>query len=612
MSKNSNDSLISLIEVSESEEDIACSEYKKKAGNIILKNVHRVVRNWRKCLACDEKKNLQRPSKQMRVYFMRTQKLYIEKNDRVCQFHTQSQNWNICCKKSQMFSSKMVDEMIEFLLHLPLEDATKNQPLNIGLTQTEFKQILFELGIPENPNKKENKNVIAVELYIERLHTGHTYKQMALKYKMSRVSIGKIVKRGRDILLQHFVPSHLGYQNCNREWLKDHTTDFARMLYCDNNPEKIVIVCDGTYIYCSRSTNYAHQKSTYSGHKRRSLFKNLKFISVDGVIIDTFGPFRATLDDAKITEIIFAKSSFKNILRAGDVVLVDRGFRNCMKTFKRMKLDAKIPGFIQKGMGGQLTTKLCNQSRMVTKMRFAIEAANGRMKMKWHLLNKVIPSILSVHLMSDYKIGCAILNSFGKRIICDKSDFLDIGTRMLNRVDVKNELCQIIKKKAFQKSRKHFQFVSTKQFFFPKFNEVQLKRFSLGNYAIKQAISYIADIKKKNGSFPIRTLPSVYVQTHFGKICDKNNFTKAMLIFTQMNSRFRSNVVHDVYVLYDATIKANRENILYYCTCQHGRRTVGCCSHVMTIIYYFGYGRHQKKENSPASYLNDFFDIDLS
>lgn len=192
----SNDSLISLIEVNDSENDIAASQHKVNKSHIVLKNVQRVVRNWSKCLACDERKNLQRPSKKMRSYFIRTKKLYIEKNDRVCNFHSQSQNWDIHCKKKPIFSSKVIDEMVDFLLHLSSDDTTSEPPLNIGLTVTEFKQILFELGIPESPTNEENKIITAVKLYIERLHTGQTYKQMALRYKTSRVSIGQIVKRG--------------------------------------------------------------------------------------------------------------------------------------------------------------------------------------------------------------------------------------------------------------------------------------------------------------------------------------------------------------------------------------------------------------------------------
>lgn len=608
-SKSSNDSLISLIEVGENENDIAGDEKEKNKGNIVLKNIHRVVRNWRKCLACDEKNNLQRPSKKMRLYFCKMKRMYIEKNDRVCQFHAQPQNWNIRCKKTSVFTNKIVNEMVDFLLNSQSNEAIIEPPMNIGITVTELKQILFELGIPENPNKGQNIIVAAVNLYIERLHTGQTYKQMALRHKMSRISIGQMVKRGRNILLEHFVPSHLGYKNCTREWLLNHTTDFARMLYCNNDPNKCVVICDGTYIYTYSSTNYAHQRNTFSGQKKRHLFKIMKFVTVDGLIIDTFGPFRATQNDAQIINTIFEKSAFKCFLNAGDVVLVDRGFRDCIESFKKMKLDVRIPGFIRKGTHGQLTSKQCNESRLITKMRFVIELANGRMKMKWGLFNKIIPSILSTHLMSDYRIGAAILNSFGKLIVTDKNDYYDVAKQMLRNVDTKNELTQIINGNKFQKSRKHFESISSKQLFFPKFNEKQLKQFSLGNYSIKQAVSYTADILKKKKVFPIYQLPSVHVKSIFGEICENKHFEKPMLIFTKMDSRFRSSTVHDVYMLYNA-IKTNRE-FLYYCTCQHGRRTVGCCCHVMTIVYYFGYARHLNIHFNPASHLDNFFDIDL-
>lgn len=431
---------------------------------------------------------------------------------------------------------------------------------------------------------------------------------MALKYKTSRVTIGQIVKRGRNIILQNFVPNNLGYRNCTRELLKNHTTDLARLLYC-NDPEKCVIICDGTYVYCNSSSNYSHQRHTYSGQKRRHLFKIMKFITVDGFIIDIFGPFRANQNDAEILKVIFEKTSFKNILKAGDVVLVDRGFRDCMTTFQSLGLDAKIPAFIQKGTNGQLTTDQCNKSRLITKLRFAIELANGRMKMKWGLFNKIIPSILSTYLMSDYKIGAAILNAFGKPITCDKEDSSLIGTEMLKHVNLKNDLSRIIITKKFQQSRNFLQSISPGQLFFPKFNLKELKHFSLGNYAIKQAISYTADVKRKNGTFPIFMFPPVHVQCHFGKICVENNFTKPIFIYTRIDSRFRGNKFHDVYLLYDKINK--NHDFLFYCTCQRGRRTMGCCSHVMTVVWYFSYGRH-KSHLSPASHLDSFFDIDLN
>lgn len=609
-SNKSNDSYIPLIDVSDNS-DNECeieNQNKKNKSNIVLKDIQRVVRNWRKCFACNERRNLQRPSKKMRSEFMKSKKIFIEKNDRVCEYHSKSENWDICCKKSSVFSSKMISEMVNFLLTLSSDETKSEPPLNIGLTLTEFKQILFELGIQESPTKAENKIVLAVKLYIERLYTGHTYTQMGLRYKMSRVSIGQLVKRGRKILLEHFISNHLGYRKCSRQWLKDHTTDFARMLYCDNNPEKIVVICDGTYIYTCGSKNYAHQKCIYSGQKKRHLFKIMKFVAVDGTIIDVFGPFPAKTNDADILKIIFDQSSIKNIFNAGDVILVDRGFRDAIKVLKKMQLDVRMPDFIKKGEGGQLTTKQCNESRLITKMRFCIEAANGRMKMKWHLFNKIIPSILTINLMSDYKIASAIVNAFGQPILCEKENYLDIGEKMLNRLHTKNDLPKIINMK-FNSIAKFFISVPPEELIFPVLNENQLKQFCLGNYAMKQAVSYTAYILNIHNTFPVFLLPDQHVETLFKNIYEKKNFNNPKFILANVESRFRGGKLHKVFILFDG-IEININKFLFYCSCQYGKRTISCCGHSMAVVWYFGYGRHQPNKN-PSSYLDNFFNINF-
>lgn len=378
------------------------------------------------------------------------------------------------------------------------------------------------------------------------------------------------------------------------------------MLYCENSTEKCVIVCDGTYIYTCSSSNYSHQRKTFSGQKKRHLFKIMKIIAIDGSIIDVFGPFPATKNDAEILRSVFEQTSFEHILNAGDVILLDRGFRDCVKFLENKKIIVKMPEFISKGTHGQLTAKQGNKSRLVTKMRFAIEVANGRMKSKWHLFSRIIPSILTPHLMPDYKIGASLLNAFGKPIICDKEDFLNIGTRMIGLVNMGNELTNIIQSKCFKRTARHyFQPIEESELNFPRLNREKLKNFSLGTYVIKQAISYTAQHKKLNGQFKISILPTKHVYAHFGSICAKKKFDKPIFISTKLKSRFRSVIAHNSYILYDSCA-VDIEGILHYCECQHGQRTAGCCAHIMTIVWYFGYGQYEIAKD-PASHLNNFF-----
>lgn len=611
--QNGSNSLISLIEVaddeSESNDSISLieSESKKEMkigpNEVVIKNMQRAVRSWRHCLACIETKKLHRPSKNMRMYFSRTKKNYIEKNDRVCEFHLQRQNWdNIRLKLNTKFKSRIVDEMLSLLLDKSVDECVATK-VDIGLTEDQFRQVLSELGVSVNCNKI----IKAVRLYLERLRLAYTYEQMGLRHNMNRRAIGNMIKSGRNILLQRFVPFHLGYENLTRQWLLDHSTDLALMLHCDNDKNKCISIWDATYIYTCGSSNYSHQRKLYSGQKRRHLFKIMKITAVDGSILDVFGPFKATTNDAEILRKIFDQTSIENIFNAGDVFLVDRGFRDSVKFLRDKNFDVKIPEFVQKNTNGQLTTKQCNKSRFVTKLRYTIEVANGHMKTKWHLFNKIIPSILNKNLMSDYKIGAALSNAFVKPIICDQNDFMNVGTQMISRIDCKNELERIIQSQAFKRcERLFFQPIDPQQLIFPQLNQDQIKCISLGTYSIRQGISYAAEHKKDHGGqFEILALPSVNVWVHFGRICAKENFKKPAFILSKIRSRFRGTKIHKVYVLYDST-NYLQDKMFHLCTCQHGLRTVGACSHVMAVVWFFGCGRHENNRD-PASHQNDFF-----
>lgn len=81
----------------------------------------------------------------------------------------------------------------------------------------------------------------------------------------------------------------------------------------------------------------------------------MKLIAVDGSIIDCIGPFPATMNDSTIVMRIFRQTSFPNILQAGDIILVDRGFRDSVQFLQNKNFVVKMPEFIQKGTRGQLT-----------------------------------------------------------------------------------------------------------------------------------------------------------------------------------------------------------------------------------------------------------------
>lgn len=58
------------------------------------------------------------------------------------------------------------------------------------------------------------------------------------------------------------------------------------------------------------------------------------------------------------------------------------------------------------------------------------------------------------------------------------------------------------------------------------------------------------------------------------------------------------------YILNDPTVNGCEGICVYYCYCIQGRRNVGGCAHVASMIYYILWARHQKDLQTPAGFLD--------
>lgn len=87
-------------------------------------------------------------------------------------------------------------------------------------------------------------------------------------------------------------------------------------------------------------------------------------------------------------------------------------------------------------------------------------------------------------------------------------------------------------------------------------------------------------------------------------ILGQNNY----LIRGRIKSRHVSSRTYYTYLLLSNDVQ--RANTLeaivgYCCSCLVGRRTVGCCAHIMTIVWYLSWGRYNDVY-APASFLDDY------
>ena len=96
---------------------------------------------------------------------------------------------------------------------------------------------------------------------------------------------------------------------------------------------------------------------------------------------------------------------------------------------------------------------------------------------------------------------------------------------------------------------------------------------TFGVYQIKQANSYVA-AHLKNGKYHI----------------DESEM-ESNLLHAKIQSRHTTNTLYNLWIKYSpATICG------WFCQCKCGSRTVGCCAHICSVIWYLEHSRHQCKQ----------------
>ena len=147
--------------------------------------------------------------------------------------------------------------------------------------------------------------------------------------------MSRILDSACTVITKHFVPKHLGFDHIERQQVvENYTRPLAKILLGDNDPNKIIVILDATYCYIQKSTNNLLQRRTYSLHKGKPLVKPMMVVSCDGYMISAMGHLLAygRNNDAEITKNIIYnnKQGFTDWLHPGDLVIVDRGFRDCI------------------------------------------------------------------------------------------------------------------------------------------------------------------------------------------------------------------------------------------------------------------------------------------
>lgn len=175
------------------------------------------------------------------------------------------------------------------------------------------------------------------------------------------------------------------------------------------------------------------------------------------------------------------------------------------------------------------------------------------------------------------RIACAIINKYFPPLFQNKEfhqTIIDICKRKGSEANI---LKEEIERLGIVRMTKRWEKASASTICdFPKLTMDDLKRLTLGSYQIQMAEKYITQHLNENSEFGIFVYRA-----------------NTEIIRAKIQSRFSNSKTHNTWVKFDKEINGFDSIKGLYCTCKVGERTLGCCSHLASVLRYLGYDRYQ-------------------
>lgn len=411
----------------------------------------------------------------------------------------------------------------------------------------------------------------------------------------------------RQSLMRRFVPTNIGLEAITREqYIERHVTEFSNVLY-NPHPENplVIVVVDGTYSYIPKSSNFQSLRQSFCLHKGRHLVKPALLVAPDGYILEIQGPY---FSDSKNNDAAMLQSEFENDMermqewfRVNDIFVMDRGYRDATDLLNNLGISWKMPAFLEKGQK-QLTTEQANASRLVTKIRWVVEARNGHIKSIFKFLEKTVQIQHVPNLKDFYKIAGAIINRYHPLIVMEAADEV-LAHQFLEKAQEPNVVQALVEAENLhtRNAQRWMSLTANQLHDFPILELNLLKDLTTGTYQIKLAPSYIQDkvLGDEDEEFQIEMLR------------DENRLPTPGFMRVRVYSRFKNATRHQLWISYIPTDDEDEHDDDftpingYYCTCKSGARTLGTCAHVASILWFFGYARHEPNVHYPSARLNE-------
>lgn len=583
------------------------------------------------CIVCKSLNDLHTLSSRSRADIFIKADIYVPEGSRACSFHTDDEGFipgvyltNIgFVNKPYIIKGSELKVFLDAMRHeasgakkideksLSDEDFQVISPVN----KTDFVEIYTFCDPVEvqgtNNHRKVSKRDLLAFLCKMRQDLSDDLLKILFGYT-SRQATSLAIDTVRRSLMLRLVPSSVGLNAITREeYIKKHVTDFANELY-NSNPaiRKVILYIDGTYVYMHKSSNFRVLRQTYSQHKGRHLLKPVLLVGPDGYILDVHGPYfsDAKNNDAAILQHeINLDEELQEWMQPGDIVIVDRGYRDNIEMFERLGVVYYMPSLLKPGQK-QFTTAEANASRIVTKSRWIVEGRNGHMKTIFKFLDGTIQMTHLQNLGDYYRIAAAIINRY-RQPVSMSDGTVEMARSLLTRAADVN-MIQVMVEVENLKAKSAQRWVQLNSNFVPEFpslNWNQLRNLTTGVYQLGLAPSYIQDKLSRDNAevFEVEMLR------------DTDNIPEPGLLRVRAYSRFRNATKYQLWIAYKVDSTDNDSDpyesddeyedgiIGYYCTCITGARTLGTCAHVASVLWYLGYARHQETVKYPPTTLTN-------
>ena len=158
-----------------------------------------------------------------------------------------------------------------------------------GFNRQQFEELSGDLISLRNTSSRSKSQVLAIFLFW--LKTGLDQYSVADYFDIdSHFEVSRYLQQVRDAFVKDFILNNLGVGHLTRsEWLANNS-ELAKEIF-NAKESQLILVIDGTYCYCQKSSNSYFQRKTFSVQKKTHLVKPFLFSTSNGKIVDVLGSF---------------------------------------------------------------------------------------------------------------------------------------------------------------------------------------------------------------------------------------------------------------------------------------------------------------------------------